>query len=108
MAMLNRSAIILIPKQLYADWANSLDDDGRRFEISEADDDLTVFLGPGYDTIEQIGAFATEHFDFFSEHWLEGWSLDAAEWPQRRTERMLREWFSVRIHRMVEDVVESP
>lgn len=26
--MLNRSAIILIPKQPYADWANSLDEDG--------------------------------------------------------------------------------
>src|SRR5690349_20276269 len=108
MAMLNRSAIILIPKQPYADWANSLDDDGPRCEISEGDDDLTVFLGPDYDTIEQIDAFVTDHFDFFFEHWLEGWSLDAAEWPQRRTARMFREWFSVRIHTMVEDVVDAP
>jgi hypothetical protein len=44
MPMLNRSAIILIPKQPYADWANSLDDDGPRFEISEADDELDAEL----------------------------------------------------------------
>lgn len=108
MAMLNRSAIILIPKQPYADWANSLDDDGPRFEISEANDELTVFLGPDLDFVDEIDAFVTKHFDFFFEHWLSGWSTDPAQWPQRRTRRMFREWFDVRIHTMVEDVVDAP
>src|SRR5512146_1390107 len=98
MAMLNRSAIILIPKQPYADWANSLDEDGPRFEISEANDELTVFLGPDLDNVDEIAAFVTKHFDFFCEHWLFGWSTDPAQWPQRRTRRMFREWFDVRIH----------
>ena len=45
-ALLNRSAILVVPKQPYADWANSLDDDGPRFTIEDEDDHLTVFLGP--------------------------------------------------------------
>ena len=106
--MLNRSAIILIPKQPYADWANSLDEDGPRFEISDANDELTVFLGPDFDTVDEIDAFVTRHFDFFFEHWLFGWSTDPTQWPQRRTRRMFREWFDVRIHTMVEDVLDAP
>jgi len=107
MAMLNRTAIILIPKQPYADWANSIDD-GPRFEISEANDNLTVFLGPDLDTVEEIDAFVTKHFQLFFGHWLFGWSTDPAQWPQRRTRRMFRDWFEVRIHTMVEDVVDAP
>jgi hypothetical protein len=108
MPMLNRSAIILMPKQPYADWANSLDDDGPRFSISDADDELTIFLGPALDSVEHIDAFITKNFDFFFEHWLEGWCTDPAQWPPRRTRRMFREWFDVRIHTMVEDVIDAP
>lgn len=106
-ASLNRSAILIIPKQPYADWANSLDD-GPRFAISEATDELTVFLGPDLDTVEEIERFVTKHFDYFFDYWLVGWSTDPSQWPQRRTRRMFREWFDVRIHTMVEDVVDAP
>lgn len=105
---LNRSAILVIPKRPYADWANSLDADGPRFQVSEANDDLTVFLGPDLDAVEEIEAFVIKHFAFFFEYWLSGWSTDPAQWPKRRTRRMFREWFEVRIHTMVEDVVDTP
>jgi hypothetical protein len=105
---LNRSAILVIPKQPYADWANSLDDDGPRFQLSEASDELTVFLGPDLDTIEEIEAFVITNFDFFFEYWLFSWSTDPAQWPKRRTPRMFRDWFEIRVHTMVEDVVDAP
>lgn len=106
--MLNRSAIIVTPKQPYADWANSIDDDGPRFDLRDEDDSLTVFLGPEMDTVEEIQAFVNKHFDHFFEHWLDGWCTDESMWPKRRTRRMFREWFDVRIHTMVEDTVEAP
>lgn len=49
-----------------------------------------------------------KHFDYFFESWLFGWSTDPAQWPPRRTRRMFREWFEVRIHTMVEDTVDAP
>ena len=107
-ASLNRSAILLIPKQPYVEWANSLDDDGPRFEISEANDELTVFLGPELDTVEEIEAFVTKHFDYFFDYWLEGWCTEPSLWPRRRTRRMFHEWFEIRIHTMIEDVVDAP
>ena len=105
---MNRSAILVIPRQPYADWANSLDEDGPRFELSEASDELTVFLGPELDTVDEIEAFVLKHFDFFFEYWLFGWSTDSAQWPKRRTRRMFRDWFEIRIHTMVEDVLDAP
>lgn len=107
-ASLNRSAIILIPKQPYADWANSLDDDGPRFVLTHENDELTVFLGPELDTVEEIEAFVQKNFSFFFEHWLEGWCTKPSMWPKRRTRRIFREWFDVRIHTMVEDTVDEP
>ncbi len=108
MALLNRSAIILIPKKPYEDWANSLDDDGPRFRISEANDELTVFLGPELTYVEDVDAFVTKNFQYFFTSWLEGWSTDPSEWPQRRTRKMFHEWFDVRIHSVVEDTIDEP
>jgi hypothetical protein len=107
-ASLNRSAILIIPRQPYADWANALDDDGPRFELSEANDELTVFLGPDLDTVEEIEAYVTKNFDYFFETSLFGWSTDPTQWPRRRTRRMFRDWFDIRIHTIVEDTLDAP
>jgi len=105
--MLNRSAIIVIPKQPYIDWSKSVFDDDIPFELSE-DDALPVFLGPDADYTEEINAFVKKHFDFFFEHWLEAWCTDESLWPKRRTRKMFHEWFDVRVHSWVEDVVDAP
>jgi hypothetical protein len=107
MPLLNRSAI-LSPKQPFADWANSIDDDGPRFVLRDEDDALTVYLGPELDTVEEIRAFVDRHFDYFFEDWLNGWCTDPARWPRRRTRKMFNAWFEVRIHTMVDDMVEAP
>jgi hypothetical protein len=98
----------LIPKKPYADWANSLDDDGPRFELKDENDHLTIFLGPELDTVEEIDAFVSKNFAYFFEYWLEAWCLAPALWPQRRTRRMFKAWFDWRIHTMVDDTVEAP
>ena len=67
-----------------------------------------MFLGPAIDSVEEIAAFVDKHFDVFFENWLEGWSTDPGQWPQRRTRRMFHDWFDVRIHTVVEDVIEAP
>ena len=48
------------------------------------------------------------NFEYFFESWLFGWSTDPTQWPQRRTRRMFRDWFDVRIHTMVKDTLDAP
>jgi hypothetical protein len=85
-----------------------MDDDGPRFTLPDEDDHLTVFLGPDVDSIDEVHAFVAKNFDYFFEHWLEGWCTDPKMWPQRRTRRMFKEWFDVRIYSVVEDTVDAP
>lgn len=67
-----------------------------------------MFLGPDADTLEEVQGFVSKNFDYFFESWLEGWSLDVESWPKRRTRKMFAEWFTVRIHTVVEDVIDAP
>ena len=104
---LNRSAILITPKTPYIAWANSLDD-GSRYEDALEDEAPPVFLGPDTDTIEEVEKFVDRHFALFFEHWLNDWCTDPALWPQRRTRKMFRDWFEVRISSMVIDTVRAP
>jgi hypothetical protein len=103
---LNRSAIILTPKEPYAAWASSVFDEP--YETVSDAEGPTVFLGPDADTIDEVAAFVEANFDIFFEHWLFDWCTDPKRWPQNRTLAMFREWFTVRISSMVVDTVREP
>ncbi len=105
---LNRCAIVLTPKAPYITWADSLDDHGPRYADMPDDEGEPVFLGPDCDTIADVHTFVLKNFDYFFEHYLEQWCTDESLWPQRRTRKLFRAWFDVRIHSMVEDVVDAP
>jgi hypothetical protein len=108
--MINRCAILLTPKAPYVSWANSLDDDGPRFEELDdpTDDPRQIFLGPDVDAPGAAAKYVEKHFNMFFEEWLECWCTDPALWPQRRTRKMFHEWFDVRIFELVHDTVEAP
>src|SRR5688572_16640768 len=108
LSFVNRSAIILVPRQPYVDWANSLDD-GPRYEHTIDDSEaIPIFLGPGVDEIQEVEEFISKNYDLFFEEWLEYWCTDPTLWPPKRTRKIFREWFTVRIHTMVCDAVELP
>ena len=107
--MVNRSAILLEPRAPYITWANALDADGPRYEDCLAEDDFqTVYLGPDCDSVEEVRRFIKKNFDLFFESELEMWCTAPHLWPQRRTYRMFTDWFTVRIHTVIEDTVAEP
>ena len=105
---LNRCAILLTPKQPFIDWANGVDSEGPRFEDTFQDEGEPVFLGPDVNTIDETRAFVVENFDYFFDFYLEMWYVDETKWPQGRTVEMFQHWFDVRIHSIVENVVDAP
>ena len=108
--MVNRCAILLTPRAPYIAWANSLDDDGPRYEDDDAaaDDSRPIFLGPDVDEPGQAARFVDKNFSLFFEEWLESWCTDESQWPKRRTRKMFREWFDVRIFELVHDTLDRP
>lgn len=103
--MINRSALIVRPKQPYVDWAKGLDDSGMDpSEIGER----TVYLLPEYDDDIEGLALLSKGYEHIFEAELEGWHLIEDDWPANRTFAMFCEWFDIELHSMVVDMVDGP
>lgn len=99
--MLNRSAVVVRPKQPYIDWALGLDDSGL---APTADDERAVYLIPEYDDDVEAMEILSQAYDIIFEAELDAWHTDESAWPKNRTFAMFREWFEVEFHSMVDDL----
>ncbi len=99
--MINRSVVIVRPKQSYIDWADQLDDSD---VLPSADRDHTVYLVPEYDDDVEAMEILSRTYDTIFDAELEGWHTDESAWPSNRTFAMFREWFIVEFHSVVEDL----
>jgi hypothetical protein len=108
MAMLNRSAVVVRPKQPYIDWSKQVfPESDLAFDPSKPDA-LPVFLLPDVAYSDDVTTLVEKNFRYFFEHWLGAWCTDESRWPKRRTRKMFKEWFDFSIHTWVDDVVDFP
>ena len=99
--MLNRSAVIVRPRQPYLDWAASLGDSGL---VPDVTGEHTVYLAPGFeDDVDAAKVLSTVYAEIF-ERELNAWHTDEGDWPPNRTFAMFRNWFEVEMHSAVEDL----
>lgn len=96
--MINRSAVIVRPKQPYVDWAKGLDDSGMD---PSKNGDRTVYLLPEYDDDVEGLALLSKGYEHIFEAELEGWHLIEDNWPANRTFAMFCEWFDIELNSMV-------
>lgn len=103
--MLNRSAVIVRPKQPYLDWAKGLD--GSNLDPSDLSE-RTVYLLPEYDDDVEGMAMLAKAYGLIFESELESWHLIEEDWPANRTFAMFRQWFEIEMHSMVNDLTGEP
>ncbi|MCB1696326.1 MAG: hypothetical protein KDI10_14210 [Halioglobus sp.] len=103
--MLNRSTVMLKPRQPFLDWAARLDDSGL---VPSRDDERTIYLIPEYDDIVEAMEILARCYDIIFEMELEGWHLDETAWPEDRTFRKFRDWFEIEFHSVVADLCDFP
>ena len=104
----NRSVLVVRPRQPYLDWVHSLDDEGKQVSLDDLRRDCTALLVQpveGDDHQEEI--LATIFEDVF-EHELWSWMRDPAVWPRRRDLATFKAWFDVEFHSTTMDVVGGP
>jgi len=99
--MLNRSALLVRPRQPYLDWAAGLDDSGL---VPDPGDEQTIYLIPSIEGDDDAEQILTKVYAEVFERELDGWHTDEAAWPKNRTLRMFKEWFRIEIHSVVEDL----
>ena len=105
---LNRTVVLLGPKQPFLDWLNDVDPDDEPLTVEDVRDDNEVFLIPQFNDNSDSEKWVEKRWSFLFEHMLMGWIDDEAMWPQDRTLDMFREWFDIEIHTMAWDLSDEP
>lgn len=112
---LNRGLVVIRYKQAYVDWVKTAGDTPMEISLEQANDDGESFLLPTYesqidpiDGTEAAIKWVEKRWRIFFEHILESWILDEAEWPQKRSLKMFREWFDIEYKSIVWDMGTEP
>ena len=110
MEMLNRSAVIVKPRQPYLEWIRRDDAEGLADTVFETlHTEPTVYLLPEYEDPSTQREVLEELWPALFEAMLAGWVTDEALWPKNRTVEMFREWFEVQMSSVVQDLhVDEP
>jgi hypothetical protein len=104
---LNRTVVILGPKQPFLDWLNDVDPDDAALTEEDLREDNEVFLIPQHNDISDSEKWVEKRWSFLFEHMLMGWVEDESTWPEDRSLAMFRDWFSIEVHTMVWDLSEE-
>ena len=105
--MLNRSAVVVRPKQPFVDWLKSVEELDVP-EITLAQLDKTLYLVPDYEDPEDAEKVLKKIYDDIVCNELAGWYTDEEMWPKDRSLKMFKQWFDVEHFDVVEDVDRGP
>ena len=105
MAVINRCAIGLAPRQPLIDWSRRI---SGAAEMSWRAEDHSLYLIPAYENPAQaLELLEAQYLEMF-ENELDSWCRDASQWPDPRSYDLFREWFDVRFYDLVEDLSDEP
>ncbi len=103
---INRSALIIRPKQPYIDWANSFDD-GPEASVEQLPKDHSIYLVDCIDELADIDLLVQDHWEWIFQEQLNGWMRDSDLWPEEMTREMFLEWFDCELSTMIWDMLKS-
>ncbi|OWP78445.1 hypothetical protein [Flavobacterium oreochromis] len=101
MEILDRSAIIIKPKQPYFDWVKSLDQETSAMEISMLEKPRTYLTDS---VLKDEEKHLKKYFKQVFEEELESVLTNQEDWPQKRDIKTFYEWFDVEISDWVQDL----
>jgi len=104
--MFNRCAVTTTAKQPFRDWLASLPDP-LDATLDQLNHDNQVFLLPYFDTYEEAEELLGDFFGEIFQHWLAGYWTIPAHWPADRSLKVFHEWFDVKFHSMITDLVDD-
>ena len=102
--MINRNAVLVKAKKPFYDWINYVDPE---FPVMD-DDEGTVYLIKELKTKVKIENWLKKNFDQIFTNELANYHTALSDWPQQRTYRIFKEWFSIELTSMVVDLLDSP
>ena len=106
---INRSVIILLPKQPALDWVNRVGPNPPNLTLLELRLEPDAFLvrEDRVERPEQAELWVYRRWQMFFETFLGDWYTDESMWPQNRSLKMFKEWFEIQYFPMVWDLAEE-
>ena len=108
MRELNRSAIVVTPKQPFLDWLHSADPSSSDLTLYDLGQEPTIYLVRESESDEDFADCLRETFPVIFEDQLAGWWTDQSAWPPNRTLDTFQAWFDCQFHSMVLDLHHEP
>ena len=106
MRVVNRTAITLVGRAPYQEWAQKRDADFAKNTLTVARPKTHggCVLLPEFELEEDLVEWVEDNYGWLFEFQLAAWTGDESVWPEARDLTMFREWFRVEIHNTVVDV----
>jgi hypothetical protein len=104
--MVNRGLVIAVAKEPFRKWLQSLPDPCD-VSLEKINEDLSAYLIPEFEDDGERDKALAKFFDRIFEDQLADWWTREEDWPQNRDLRTFREWFDLRFHSVVEDLVDD-
>jgi len=105
---LNRSAIVVTPKQPFLDWHHSIDPTKWPLTLSDLAKEPIIYLLPECDSTEEFKDRLRGAYQAIFEVQLDLACPDESAWPAHRTLAMFRQWFEFGFHSLLLDLAEEP
>ena len=106
--MLNRSAIVVKPKQPFLDWLHRADPTSSDLTIRELVHEPTIYLIPECETDDEVTKTLRERCEEIFNEQLSGWFTDRRTWPRDRSFEVFCRWFDFQYHSVLVDLCDEP
>ena len=97
---INRGVILIVPKQPFYDWANHLTPDDT-VNAEDFDEYSSYLITDDFTSSDKV---VEKYYKQIFEEQLLGMWTDEKDWPQRRSFRLFKEWFTYYVSSMVIDL----
>jgi hypothetical protein len=108
MPSLNRSAIVVTPKQPVLDWLQTADPTSRDITLLDLRSDPAIYLIPQCDTDKEVADVLRQLCQEIFEEQLGSWYTDTSTWPPHRSFDVFCRWFDYEYHSMLIDLSDEP
>jgi len=105
--ILNRSAVVVTPKQPFLDWLHAADPTSRTLTLQDVSEP-TIYLLPECEDDQDMIAHVRNYSDTIFEDQLDGWYKEQSTWPADRHFKTFCLWFEYRAHTLLLDLCEEP
>lgn len=108
MRTLNRSALVVTPKQPFLEWLHSIDPSSHDLKMTDLRSDPSVYLFTDCSDDTELTPYLKEACEEIFEQELESWDRMEETWPKDRSFEAFQRWFDYSIHRMIFDLADHP